>query len=241
MASFGRRVEVEHKGAIDLVTSVDRESEKVVLDTLGRAFPDYAVLTEEGDPSWKNREWCWVVDPLDGTTNYAKGFPFFCVSIALARQGRAVAAAVCNPVLGEMFTAARGRGAFLNRRKLCVSTTADLSEAFLATGFPYDIRESGRDNLDNFSHLVKRTLAVRRAGSAALDLSYVAAGRFDGFWELKLSPWDTAAAALLVREAGGRVTTPAGRPWNMKNGDIAATNGLIHKELVRELRQAKKP
>jgi myo-inositol-1(or 4)-monophosphatase len=238
MASFGKTMTVEHKGAIDLVTSVDRESEGLILETLGRAFPGYAVLTEESSPDWKEGEWVWIIDPLDGTTNYSKGFPFFCISIALARKGTAVAGAVFNPVLDEMFTAVRGGGAFLNRRKLRVSTTTELSEAFLATGFPYDIRESRRNNLDNFSHLVKRALAVRRAGSAALDLSYVAAARFDGFWELKLSPWDTAAAALLVEEAGGRVTTAGGRPWHMRSGDIAATNGRIHRELIRELRSA---
>lgn len=240
MSSFGGRIAVEHKGEIDLVTSVDRESERLILETLKRAFPGYAVLAEESSPAWKDREWCWVIDPLDGTTNYSKGFPFFCVSIALARRGVAVAGAVYNPVLDEMFTAVRGGGAFLNGKRIRVSAVSKLDEAFLSTGFPYDIRRSEKNNIDNFTCLVRRTLAIRRAGAAALDLAYVAAGRFDGFWELKLSPWDMAAGVLLIEEAGGTVTTPAGRPWKLKNGDITATNGKIHKELIFELRRTRK-
>ena len=224
-AAFGTAPVVEHKGEIDLVTAIDRASEKAILAIIGRAFPGHGVLAEESDPRTGDAEHLWVVDPLDGTTNYSRGFPYFCVSVALARAGRVVVAAVYQPLLDEMFTAIRGHGAFLNGKPLRVSGQARLDQAFLATGFPYDIRRSRRNNIDHFSDFATRCLAIRRAGAAALDLAYVAAGRFDGFWELKLRPWDIAAASLLVEEAGGRITGLAGRPWRLSVRDIVASNG----------------
>jgi len=236
VASFGSAPPIEHKGEIDLVTGIDRASEKAILARIGRAFPGHGVLAEESDPRTGDAEHLWIVDPLDGTTNYSKGFPYFCVSIALARAGRVIVAAVYQPLLDEMFTAIRGHGAFLNGSRLRVSGQARLDQAFLATGFPYDIRRSSRTNIDHFSNFATRCLAIRRAGAAALDLAYVAAGRFDGFWELKLRPWDIAAASLLIEEAGGRVTGFAGRPWRLSVRDIVASNGRVHDEILAVLR-----
>lgn len=238
-AAFGGVQRVEHKGEIDLVTAIDRACEKRILSIIGRAFPGHGVLAEESDPRAGDAEHLWVVDPLDGTTNYSRGFPYFCVSVALARAGRVIVAAVYQPLLDELFTAIRGKGAFLNGRRLRVSEQARLDQAFLATGFPYDIRRGRRTNIDHFTNLVTRCLAIRRAGAAALDLAYVAAGRFDGFWELKLRPWDIAAASLLIEEAGGRVTGLAGRPWRLPVRDIIASNGRVHAELLAVLRHGR--
>jgi len=236
VAAFGTAPAVEHKGEIDLVTAIDRASEKAILAIIGRAFPGHGVLAEESDPRTGDAEHLWIVDPLDGTTNYSRGFPYFCVSVALARAGEVVVVAVYQPLLDEMFTAIRGRGAFLNGQPLRVSGQARLDQAFLATGFPYDIRRSRRTNIDHFTNFATRCLAVRRAGAAALDLAYVAAGRFDGFWELKLRPWDIAAASLLIEEAGGRITGMAGRPWRLSVRDVVASNGLVHDEMLAVLR-----
>lgn len=236
VAAFGSAPAIEHKGAIDLVTAIDRRSERAILALLGRAFPGHGILAEESDPREGDGEHLWVVDPLDGTTNYSRGFPYFCVSVALARAGQVIVAAVYQPLLGELFTAIRGRGAFLNGRLLRVSGQPLLDQAFLATGFPYDIRGGRRTNLEHFTAFATRCLAIRRAGAAALDLAYVAAGRFDGFWELKLRPWDIAAASLLVEEAGGRITGLTGRPWRLPARDIVASNGLVHGELLAVLR-----
>ena len=235
-AAFGEVLRVEHKGEIDLVTGIDRASEKAILAIIGRAFPGHGVLAEESDPRAGDAEHLWVVDPLDGTTNYSRGFPYFCVSVALARAGQVIVAAVHQPLLDELFTAVRGQGAFLNGRPIRVSGQTRLDQAFLATGFPYDIRRSRRNNIAHFARFATRCLAVRRAGAAALDLSYVAAGRFDGFWELKLRPWDIAAASLLVEEAGGRITGTGGRPWRLGVRDVVASNGLVHAEMLEVLR-----
>ncbi len=235
MRAFGAAHTVEHKGEIDLVTPVDRESEDRILDILSKRFPGHSFLAEESPPPSKTSEFHWLVDPLDGTTNFSRGFPFFCVSIALCRGEEVLVGAVYSPVHDELFTALRGAGAFLNGRRLRVSTEERLERGFLATGFPYDIRRSRRNNLDHFARFATRCLALRRAGAAALDLSYVAAGRFDGFWELKLKPWDMAAGVLLVEEAGGTVSTPGGRPWRLRNADIVASNGLIHDQMVATL------
>jgi myo-inositol-1(or 4)-monophosphatase len=232
MRFFGKAQEVEHKGEIDLVTAVDRESEEKIVRILRRAFPDHGILAEESPPSRGTGSFLWVVDPLDGTTNYSRGFPVFCVSIALAQRGRVVAGAVYNPVLNELFTATRGGGARLNGRRLQVSAQEDLDGAFLATGFPYDIRRSKRNNLDHFTRFATRCLAIRRAGSAALDLAGVACGRFDGYWELKLKPWDLAAGTLLVTEAGGRVSSMEGRSWTLKQGGVIASNGRVHRQML---------
>jgi myo-inositol-1(or 4)-monophosphatase len=233
--AFGSRQQTVHKGAIDLVTETDKRSEEAILGVIARAFPAHGVLAEEGGSRAGDGEHLWVVDPLDGTTNFSRSFPYFCASVALARAGRVVVGAVYQPLLGELFTAIRGRGAFLNGRPLRVSSLPDLDQAFLATGFPYDIRTSRRTNLDHFGLLATRSLAIRRAGAAAIDLAYVAAGRFDGFWELKLQPWDIAAASLMIEEAGGRVTGFDGAAWTLPVRDIVASNGLVHPALLAAL------
>ena len=231
-AAFGRARAVEHKGEIDLVTATDRRSEEAILRVIRAAHPGHGVLAEESGRDAGDGAHLWVVDPLDGTTNFSRGFPVFAVSVALALEGRVVAGAVHQPLLGELFTAVRGGGAHLNGRRIRVSRQEALDQAFLATGFPYDIRRSRRNNLENFRRFATRCLAVRRAGAAALDLAYVAAGRFDGFWELKLQPWDLAAGALLVEEAGGTITGLDGRPWSLPVRDVVASNGLVHKPML---------
>jgi myo-inositol-1(or 4)-monophosphatase len=236
MAAFGSELKVEHKGEIDLVTAVDRRSEEEIIAILTGAFPGHGCLAEESSLTEGVNDYLWVVDPLDGTTNYSRGFPVFCSSIALTLKGKVLVGAIYNPVLRELFTARRGGGSFLNGKKVHVSRQDRLSAGFLATGFPYDIRRSRRNNLDHFSRFATRCLAIRRAGAAALDLAYVAAGRFDGFWELKLKPWDMAAGTLLVEEAGGRVSRPDGKPFTLKDKDIVASNGAIHDQMITLLK-----
>ena len=222
---------VHYKGEINLVTEVDHLSEALIVKRIRDSFPDHGILTEESPETAKNSSYRWIVDPLDGTTNYSHGYPAFCVSIALEESRKIRLGAVYNPMLDELFVAEKGAGAFLNGRRLKVSQTAELSRSLLATGFPYDIREDRNNNINYFEAMILNTQAVRRAGSAALDLAYLAAGRFDGFWELKLLPWDIAAGWLLVEEAGGLVTDLHGSPFNFHSPDILASNGLIHAEM----------
>lgn len=224
---------VEYKGEINLVTEADRLSEQLIVERIGRSYPGHDILTEESAETANSSGFRWIIDPLDGTTNYAHGFPVFCVSIALEVAGVIQLGAVYNPMLEELFTAERGKGAFLNGARLAVSRTADLNKALLATGFPYDLRQDRNNNMNYFRALAMSTQAVRRAGSAALDLAYVAAGRFDGFWELKLMPWDTAAGWLLVEEAGGRVTDLGGGPYHLRAPHILASNGIVHDGMQR--------
>jgi myo-inositol-1(or 4)-monophosphatase len=241
LSAFGRPQEVEHKGAIDLVTEVDRRAEAAILKILIGTFPEHGYLAEESPPSHRDSEYLWLVDPLDGTTNFSRGFPVFCISVALAYRGEVILGVVFQPLLGELFTARRGRGAFLNGVRQRVTTQDGLGQSFLATGFPYDIRRSRRNNLDHFTRLATRCLAVRRAGAAALDLAYVAAGRFDGFWELKLNSWDLAAGVLLVEEAGGSVTDLSGGPYHLRLRDVVASNGRLHRQLLENLRVRSRP
>lgn len=237
MSAFGRTQTVEHKGEIDLVTAVDRRSEELILRILKETYPDHGVLAEESNPRRPDAKHLWIVDPLDGTTNYAHGFPFFCSAVALAREGVVIAGAIYLPVFDEIFTARKNGGAYCNGRRIRASAQPRLDQAFLATGFPYDIRRSRKNNLDHFGRFSTRCLAVRRAGAAAIDLAYVAAGRFDGFWELKLRPWDIAAASLLITEAGGMITGLTGRPWTLPVRDIVASNGLIHDQMLALLKR----
>jgi myo-inositol-1(or 4)-monophosphatase len=238
MAHFRTDLKISHKGVIDLVTEVDIATEKLIVSRLAQEFPDYSVLAEENHADSAQAECRWIIDPLDGTTNYAHGFPFFAVSIGLEYQGEIVFGVVYCPVWEEMFSAIRGKGAFCNGVPIRVSLTDSLSQSFLATGFPYDIRTSADNNLDNFHNFALKTLAIRRAGAAALDLSYVAAGRFDGFWELKLNPWDCGPGYLLVREAGGMVTNFRGEPGSIYEKKCLATNGRIHEEMLALLRES---
>jgi myo-inositol-1(or 4)-monophosphatase len=231
---------VEHKGAVDLVTEADRASESLIVSRLRDAYPDDAVLTEEershaGVAGGRR----WILDPLDGTTNFAHGFPCFAISLALEREGTVALAAVFDPTRDEFFSALRGEGARRNGEPIHVSRCSELDRALLATGFPYDVRTSPDNNLREFGAFALRAQAVRRAGAAALDLCYVAAGRFDGFWEAGLKPWDVAGGWLLVEEAGGAVSDYLGDPFDLSKPDVVASNGRIHDAIVAVLREAR--
>jgi myo-inositol-1(or 4)-monophosphatase len=226
---------VQYKGEINLVTEADRLSEALIVERIRLEFPGHGILTEESPETVNGSGIRWIIDPLDGTTNYAHGYPVFCVSIALEVKGVIRLGAIYNPMLDELFTAEKEAGAFLNGRRLNVSRTEELSRSLLATGFPYDIREDRNNNINYFEVMALNAQAVRRAGSAALDMAYVAAGRFDGFWELKLMPWDTAAGWLLIEEAGGVVTDLHGDPFDLHSPHIIASNGLIHAGMSRML------
>ncbi|MFL6281533.1 MAG: inositol monophosphatase family protein [Pyrinomonadaceae bacterium] len=237
---FGRAIRVTNKGDIDLVTEADIASERLIVERIRNYHPRHAILTEEsgdvvalGDV---DSEYKWIIDPLDGTTNYAHSYPVFCVSIALEHEGRVVVGVVYDPTRDELFAAERGGGATLNGRSLRVSETSDLNGALLCTGFPYDVRDRG-DFARHFRNFIMRAQSVRRDGAAALDLAYVAAGRFDAFYEEGLRPWDVAAGLLLVEEAGGRVTHYDGSPFRVYTPPIAASNGLIHEAMLDVLRQ----
>ncbi len=227
-----REHRIDFKGEIDIVTEADCMSEKLLIHRIQKNFPQHDILTEESAGIQNGSDFRWIIDPLDGTTNYAHGYPVFCVSIALEIQGVIRCGAIYNPVLDEMFTAEAEGGAFLNGRPLAVSSTNELSRSLMATGFPYDIRESEDNNIHYFIVMAKNAQAIRRAGSAALDLAYVAAGRFDGFWELKLRPWDTAAGWLMVKEAGGMVTDIFGKGYRLTSAHILASNGKIHEAMI---------
>lgn len=232
---FATQVRVEMKGDKDLVTEVDRESERLIVEYLHTHYPNSNVLAEEGEYSRSGSSLRWVIDPVDGTTNYAHGFPWFCTSIALEADGELVAGVIYNPIYNEMFTATKGGGTFLNGRRLHVSTHAPLRDSLLGTGFPYDCASNPANNFDSFIAFQKAARGIRRAGAAALDLASVAAGRLDGFWELKLKPWDVAAGLLMVLEAGGTVTGFDGSAYNMMDHRILASNGLIHNEMITVL------
>lgn len=235
---LGNAGSVEFKGEVDIVTEMDKRAEELIVGAISRAFPKDSILTEEGsNVTGVESQNKWIIDPIDGTTNYAHGFPVFSVSIALESSGVVVLGVVHNPMLDETFVAERGSGAFLNGKRISVSTVSSLGEGLLATGFPYDIRTSRLNNLDHFANFALKAQAIRRAGSAALDLSYVAAGRFDGFWEMKLRAWDVAAAALLIEEAGGTVTDFAGNAFSIYSSECLASNGLIHAGMVEILGQ----
>jgi myo-inositol-1(or 4)-monophosphatase len=233
--NLGSRLEASFKGAVDLVTPFDMGAQEILVDRLAAAFPGHGFLAEEGLSRPGASDWRWIIDPLDGTTNYAHAFPVFCVSTALERAGRVVLGFVYDPMREEMFRAAAGRGASLNGTAIRVSGVADLGKSLLATGFPYDLRTSPVNNLGHWGRFIVRAQAIRRCGSAALDLAYVACGRFDGFWELKLKPWDVAAGALIVAEAGGRVTDFAGGEHTLRAPGILATNGLVHAAMLEVL------
>jgi myo-inositol-1(or 4)-monophosphatase len=237
---FAQGVATEYKGDVDVVTVADRTVEKLIRTRLGEAFPEHGIYGEEGTRERMEREFRWYVDPLDGTTNFAHGFPQFCVSLGLEQRGAGSkpdedgtiqAAVIYDPMRDELYTAERGRGAVLNGKPLRVSKTPDLAEALVATGFPSRKRHQS-PNVHFYHEFTLRSHGVRRAGSAALDLAYVAAGRLEAFWEFNLNPWDTAAGVLLVTEAGGRVSDFAGGAFRLDSREVLASNGLIHDEMV---------
>jgi myo-inositol-1(or 4)-monophosphatase len=236
-SKFRSGVRIDKKGTIDLVTEVDLEVERMFRAMIAERFPDHDVLAEELGGGGGTARHRWVFDPLDGTTNYAHGLPIFCASLALEIDGEAEVAAVYDATRRELFTAERGVGAWLNGEPLKVSTTSAIIEALLVTGFPYDVQQNPEPYMRVFSAFISRARAVRRLGSAAIDLCYVAAGRMDGFWEAQLNPWDTRAGALIVQEAGGRVTGMDGQPWVPEKGHILASNGALH-EAMLEILQA---
>ncbi|MBP7690688.1 MAG: inositol monophosphatase [Anaerolineales bacterium] len=234
---YGRAQHIEYKGAVDLVTEYDHLSETLILGRLRAAYPEHAIRAEESGRLGASAEFEWWVDPVDGTTNFAHGFPIFAVSIALARRGQVIAGAVYDPTRDEMFLAEAGQGAALNGTRLRVSAETRLDRALLTTGFPYDVRTNPENNFAQFMQFYKRAQAVRRPGAAALDCAYVAAGRVDGYWELGTKPWDIAAGALLVREAGGRVTTTSGSEVMWDQPTVLMTNGHLHAAMLRVLRE----
>lgn len=235
------RPEAFYKGEVDLVTRMDRESQELLVGAISAAFPTHAILAEEGYSTSGRSDFRWIIDPLDGTTNYSHTLPIFAISVALEFEGRVVGGLVHDPMRDEMFMAVAGGGAYLNGRKILVSKVDSLDRSLLSTGFPYDIRTNPCNNLDHWGNFLVKAQAVRRCGSAAMDLCYVACGRFDGFWEMKLRSWDVAAAALVVVEAGGRVTDLVGGPFRPDGLETVATNGLIHDEMIQVLSLGLRP
>jgi len=238
LANLGRAKEATRKGEIDLVTEADLASQRLIVGAIQERYPDHAILSEEAPCMEGKSEFTWLIDPLDGTINYFHGYPVFAISIALKEGGEITLGAVYDPLRDEFFYAQRGEGATLNDKRIRVSTTSGLIFSLLATGFPYQRAAIPDNNVPEFSRLVTRVQGVRRGGSAALDLAYVAAGRLDGYWEMHLSPWDWAAGGLLVEEAGGVVTDLERGSWSPFKKGIIATNGWIHEELISELRAA---
>jgi len=229
--SFERRIGYELKGEYDLVTAADRASEDFIVERLRSHFPTHAIVAEEGGERQGSSEYCWYVDPLDGTTNFAHGFPVYNVTLALEQAGELVCGCIYDPSRQEMFSAERGAGAYLNHRRIRVSKAARLEDTLVATGFPSRRRHSNL-NVHFYYQLAMFTHGVRRAGAAALDLAYVACGRLDAFWEFNLNPWDVAAGSLLVREAGGTVTDMHGQPPSLRGPHILAANTLVHEEFL---------
>ena len=235
---FGTRPPVSYKGSpTNLVTEMDRGAEAIILQTIRHHFPGHSVLAEESGARTGTESHRWIVDPLDGTTNYAHGFPIYGVSIALEVEAVLEVGVVYDPSRGELFVAERGRGATLNGAPLRVSTTPRLLESLLGTSYPNDLRAAARDNLAEHTALMHRCRSVRSVGSAVLGLAAVAAGRLDGYWEQRLGPWDIAAGALLIREAGGTVTAVDGSPLDLTAPSITAANPLIHSEILAALKE----
>ena len=234
----GKVSEVKEKGShTNLVTDIDRKSEAMVVDFIRKNFPSHSILAEEEGARGAGSEYKWIIDPLDGTTNFTHGYPVYCVSIAVERKGEVIAGAVYDPNLHELFSAEKGSGSAMNGMKLRVTSTNDLEHAMLATGFPYDVREDPFNCIEHFDSFLLHSQAIRRLGSAALDICNVANGRLDGFWEVNLSPWDTAAAVLIATEAGARVTDFKGGRYSIYDKNILLSNGQIHDQMINVLKE----
>jgi myo-inositol-1(or 4)-monophosphatase len=231
-----RSIKIEYKGEVDLVTEADRQAEALITRELRARWPEHNVLGEEGARNETGSPYRWYIDPLDGTTNFAHSYPVFCVSLALEKDNQLFAGVIFDPSRDELFAAEQGGGTWLNGKRVGVSTTADLAESLLGTGFPSHKRHQN-PNIHFYHQLTLRSHGVRRAGSAALDLANVACGRYEGFWEFNLNPWDTAAGVVLVREAGGNVTDFRGGPFDVRSREVCATNGAIHAELLQQFAQ----
>lgn len=221
------------EGINNLVTEVDHKSEKAIINIIKKSFPNHYILSEEAGEIIEDSEFKWIIDPIDGTVNYANGIPICCVSIALEKNGKMILGAVYNPFIGEMFFAEKGEGAFLNNQKISVTKTTDINKSCLVTGFPYSYLDTPNGPLQVFEKFIRKGIPVRRLGSAAIDLCWVAAGRFDGFYEHNLSAWDSAAGFLMVEEAGGKVTDFKGDYYSPYQPHIIASNGLLHADLHR--------
>lgn len=234
---FKRPHEITYKRRSDIVTEADRRSEALIVERLRSHYPRHAIVAEEGGGQQTDSDYCWYVDPLDGTTNFAHGFPVFCVSLGLTYREELVAGVVYDPTREELYTAERGAGAYLNHQRIHVSKIATLAESLLATGFP-PFASNNEVNLSLYARFTQLSHGIRRAGSAALDLCSVASGRFEGFWELKLNPWDKAAGALLVAEAGGTVSDLGGGPFKLLGDEVVASNGLVHEAMCEVFAQA---
>jgi myo-inositol-1(or 4)-monophosphatase len=230
LAEFDRPVNISYKGDVDIVTQADKRSEQAIVARLRSHFPKHAIVAEEGGGNESDSPFRWHVDPLDGTTNFAHGYPCFCVSLGLEQAGEMIAGVIFQPVTGELFTAARGEGAYLNQKKIEVSRIEKLATSLLSTGFP-SVKRAQNPNIHYYWDFTLRSHGVRRDGSAAMDLAAVACGRFEGFWEFGLHPWDTAAGILLVREAGGVVSQFNGQPYRLGDRELMASNGRVHEEM----------
>ncbi len=235
-----KQIERKHGQETNLVTELDRKAEAMIIEKIKRRFPHHNFLGEESGGQEKTSDYKWIIDPLDGTTNFTHGLLIFCVSIALEFKGELLVGVVYDPNLNELFTAEKGKGAQLNNKRIRVSSTTTLVESLVVTGFPYNIRSNPDNAIQHFTNFLMEAQAVRRLGSAALDLCYVAAGRFDGFWEVSLNPWDMAAGVLLVQEAGGKFTDFRGFPSTIYQKQLLTTNGLIHDQMVEVLRRGMK-
>ena len=229
---FGRISQINQKGAFDLITEADTESEKKIIETIRKAFPDHSILAEESGTNKGSAEYQWLIDPLDGTTNYVHQLPIFSIAIALAVHDEIMLGLVLNPMDGELYSAIAGKGAELNGKAIKVSSTASVSDSLLVTGFPYDFDKIAEPAMKRFGVCQQASQGIRRLGSAALDICYVACGRFDGFWEQNLNSWDKAAGAIIAAEAGAEITNFSGRPFSIKQKEILVTNGNIHQEML---------
>jgi myo-inositol-1(or 4)-monophosphatase len=229
---FHQHLTIEYKGRINPVTDIDLKSERLITQTITKRFPDHTILTEEGTNSTGGSDVRWIIDPLDGTVNFAHGFPVYCVSIGVEIEGQLACGAVFDPERDELFWAVKGSGAFLNKKRIHVSTERKLERSLLATGFAYDIATSKRNNLGLFARVAKKVQGVRRPGSAAIDLCWLASGRLDAFWELELAPWDTAAASVILEEASGRISRIDGSHRSVLDPDLLASNSLLHRKMV---------